>query len=144
MEKTLLRTRDALILTRLSGMDAESAVNSLTAAINSFNRSALASTTIVNKLANVDAAFAVSSQDLADALKRAGSTAKDAGGSFNQLMAIVTAAQQNTARGGAVIGIAFKSIFTKIHRPKTLEMLELVGIKTRDANSHLLNTVQIL
>ena len=61
VEQTLKRTSNALILTRLSGLDAASSVESLTAAINSFNKSALTSTEIVNKLANVDAAFAVSS-----------------------------------------------------------------------------------
>ena len=38
MEKTLLRTKDALILTRLTGMGAEEAVSSLTAAVNSFSK----------------------------------------------------------------------------------------------------------
>ena len=70
MEKTITRTRDALILMRLSGMDAEASVNSLTAAINSFSSAALNSTQIVNRLANVDAAFAVSSNDLAEAIRR--------------------------------------------------------------------------
>ena len=49
-EETLKRTRDALILMRLSGMDAESSVNALTAAINSFNRTAITSTEIIDML----------------------------------------------------------------------------------------------
>ncbi len=49
--ETLKRTRDALILTRLTGLDAASAVTDLTAAMNSFNKSALDSTQIINKLA---------------------------------------------------------------------------------------------
>ena len=114
VEQTLKRTSDALVLTRLSGLDAVSSVESLTAAINSFNRVALTSTEIVNKLANVDAAFAVSSADLAEALRRVGSTAADAGVSFDQLVAAVTSAQQTTARGGSVIGNSFKTIFTRL------------------------------
>ena len=38
MEKTLARTKDALILTRLTGMNAADAVKSLTAAVNSFTK----------------------------------------------------------------------------------------------------------
>ena len=143
-ETSLKRVRDAMILVRITGMDAKAAVESLTAAINGFNEAGLDSTAVVNRMANVDAAFAVSSNDLAEALKRAGSTAKEAGVNFNQLIAIVTAAQQNTARGGAVIGNAFKSIFTKIQRPKTLEMLEMIGIKTKQSSGAMKSTLHIL
>jgi TP901 family phage tail tape measure protein len=131
VEETLRRTSDALVLTRLSGLDAVSSVESLTASINSFNRVALTSTEIVNKLANVDAAFAVSSADLAEALRRVGSTASDAGVSFDQLIAAVTSAQQVTARGGSVIGNSFKTIFTRLQRPAVLQQLEQLGIKTK-------------
>jgi len=105
LEATLKRTKDALILTRLSGLDTVASVEALTATINSFSDAALDSTTIINKLANVDAAFAVSSADLAEAIKRVGSSAQDAGVDFDELLAIVTSVQQTTARGGAVIEI---------------------------------------
>ena len=132
VEETLKRTNDALILTRLSGMDAVSAVESLTAALNSFSRAAMDSTTFVSKLAAVDAAFAVSSADLAEAIKRVGSSAQEAGLDIDELIAAVTAAQQITARGGAVIGNSFKTIFTRIQRPRVLKALEELGIKTTD------------
>ena len=144
MEQTLLRTRDALILTRLSGMDAESAVASLTAAINTFNRSMLDSTKIVNKMANVDAAFAVSTQDLAEAMKRVGSTAQDVSVDFNQLLGAVTSLQQTTARGGPVIGNGLKSIFTRIQRTDTLDQLESLGVAVRGLQGDMLPAMQVL
>ena len=72
VEETLKRTRDALILTRFTNLDAASSVEALTTAINSFDKAALTSTQIVNKLFNVDTQFAVSSRDLAEALSRVG------------------------------------------------------------------------
>ena len=48
----------------------------------------------------------MSTTDLAEALKRAGSSALDGGVNFDQLLAMVTAVQQTTARGGPVIGNA--------------------------------------
>ena len=123
VQETLQRTRDALILTRQSGLDVEASVSALTATINSFNKTALNSTAIVNKLANVDAAFAVSSKDLADAISRVGASAQDANVSFNELIALVTSAQQVTARGGAVLGNSFKTIFQRLQRPDTLKRL---------------------
>ena len=77
----------------------------------------------------VDTAFAVSAQDLAEAFSRAGSTAEDAGVSFDQLLGLVTAVEQKTARGGAVIGNAFKSIFTRLQRGTTIEELKELGVQ---------------
>jgi TP901 family phage tail tape measure protein len=144
LEETLKRTRDALILTRLSGLDTIASVEALTATINSFSNAALDSTIIINKLANVDAAFAVSSADLAEAIKRVGSSAQDVGVDFDELLAIVTSVQQTTARGGAVIGNSLKTIFTRIQRTDTLDALEELGIQVRTIEGNTLPAIQIL
>jgi TP901 family phage tail tape measure protein len=144
LEATLKRTKDALILTRLSGLDTVASVEALTATINSFSNAALDSTTIINKLANVDAAFAVSSADLAEAIKRVGSSAQDVGVDFDELLAIVTSVQQTTARGGAVIGNSLKTIFTRIQRTETLDQLEELGIKVRTLEGSTLPAIQVL
>jgi len=130
--ETLKRTRDALILTRLSGLDVVSSTEALTATINSFNKVALDSTEIVNKLATVDAAFAVSSADLAEAIQRVGSSAEGVGVNFDQLIALVTSVQQTTARGGAVIGNSLKTIFTRLERTEVLDQLESLNIQVRN------------
>ena len=144
MEKTLLRTKDALILTRLTGMGAEEAVASLTAAVNSFNKSGITSAQVVNKMAKVDQAFAVSSDDLAKAISRVGSSAVDAGVSMDELLAITTAVQQRTARGGAVIGNAFKTIFTRIGRTDVQKKLAGIGVATRDMQGAMLPATKVL
>lgn len=144
VEETLKRTRDALILTRLSGLDAKESVEDLTAALNTFGELANDSTTLINKLATVDSKFAVSSRDLADALKRVGSTATDTGVSFDSLIALVTSAQQVTARGGSVIGNAFKTIFQRLNRPETLDFLENFNISVRNLQGEALASDKIL
>jgi hypothetical protein len=135
VEETLKRTNAALILTRLSGLDAKSSVEALTATLNSFAGSALDAVEVVNKLANVDAAFAVSSADLANAISRVGSTAVDAGVSLDELIALVTSAQQTTARGGSVIGNSFKTIFTRLQRGKVQDLLGSLGVDTSETQS---------
>ena len=132
VEETLKRTRDALVLTRLSGLDVVSSTEALTATINSFNKAALDSTEIVNKLATVDAAFAVSSGDLAQAIQRVGSSAESVGVNFDQLIALITSVQQTTARGGAVIGNSLKTIFTRLERTEVLDQLEQLGLQVRN------------
>ena len=144
MEKTLARTKDALILTRLTGMNAADAVKSLTAAVNSFTKEGVTSAQVINRMAKVDAAFAVSSEDLAKAISRVGSSAVDAGVSMNELMAITTAVQQKTARGGAVIGNAFKTIFTRIQRSDVQSKLKGFGVATEDMSGKMLNGIQVI
>ena len=143
-EETLKRINNAMILTRLSGMEATKSVETLTAAINGFGSAALDTTQIINKLATVDAAFAVSTDDLANALARAGSTAQAAKVSMDELLGAVTSVQQMTARGGAVIGNAFKSIFTRIQRSSVREQLEAIGVATMDASGNIRNAMSIL
>ena len=143
-EETLKRVNDAMILTRLSGLDAASSVSSLTAAVNSFTTEALNTTDVVNRLANVDAAFAVSSKDLADSMSRAGAAAMSAGVQFNELLAITTAVQQRTARGGAVIGNAFKTIFTRLQRSNIRESLEEIGVATTNMDGSFRSSASVL
>ena len=135
VEETLKRTNAALVLARLSGLDTVKSVEALTATLNSFSGSALDAVQVVNKLANVDAAFAVSSADLASAISRVGSTAQDAGVSLDELISIVTAAQQTTARGGAVIGNSLKTIFTRLQRGKVQDLLGSLGVDTSEGQS---------
>ncbi len=144
MEKTLKRTNDALVLTRLTGMKAADAVKGLTAAVNSFADAGLTTAEVMNKLAAVDMAFAVSSDDLINGLSRAAAVAQDAGMNIDQLIGSITAAQQITARGGAVIGNSFKTIFTRIQRPETLKQLEKLGIAIRDTEKNVLPAVMIV
>jgi len=144
MEKTLQRTKDALILTRLTGMNAADSVKALTAAVNSFNKEGATSAKIVNTMAKVDAAYAVSSEDLAKAIGRVGASAQSAGVNMNELMAITTAVQQRTARGGAVIGNAFKTIFTRIQRSDVQKKLRDFGIASTDMQGRMLNGMKVL
>ena len=144
VEQTLKRTRDALILSRLAGIDTMTAVADLTAAINSFSNSILDSTQLVSKFVAVDQRFAVSSADLAEAIKRVGSTAQDAGIGIDDLIGLVTTLQERTARGGAVIGNALKTIFTRVQDPDILDQLETFDITVRDMQNNALPALKVL
>lgn len=138
MEEVLSRTNDALTLTRLTGLKAAEAVSGLTAAVNAFGGAGLTTTDIIDKLAAVDVKFAVSSEDLINALERTGAVAIDAGVEIDSLIGLVTALQQTTARGGAVIGNGLKTIFTRIQRPESIRQLEEMGLAVRDLTGAIL------
>ena len=143
-EKTLKRLNDALILSRLSGLDAAQSVEGLTAAINSFKSSGETSSTILNKLVAISQKYAVSERDLIESIKRSASVADLAGVSFNELAAITTAIQQKTARGGAVIGNSLKTIFARIQDKGVLEDLDDLGIDVIGASGKVLSATDVL
>ena len=144
MEEVLSRTNDALTLTRLTGLKAAEAVSGLTAAVNAFGGAGLTTTDIIDKLAAVDVKFAVSSADLINALERTGAVAIDAGVEIDSLIGLVTALQQTTARGGAVIGNGLKTIFTRIQRPESIRQLEEMGLAVRDLSGAILPADQLM
>jgi len=144
VEQTLKRTSDALTLTRFTTLSASEAVDVLTAAANSFSETGITTAQIINKLVAVDTKFAVSAEDLAKGLARAGSIAQEVGVNFDQLNAAVTVAQERTTRGGAVIGNALKTIFTRIRSDETVQALRNVGVESLDAQGQLKGAIPLL
>jgi len=144
VEETLKRTNDALVLSRITGMGAAESVRALTAAVNSFTSQAVTATEVVNKFATVDSSFAIGAKDLPEAISRVGSAAAQAGVSLDELIALVTSAQVATARGGSVIGNSFKTIFTRLERGKTQDLLESIGVSTKDSEGKLKSTIDML
>ena len=144
IEDTLKRTSSAMKLAKVSGIEAKTAVEAITAALNSYNDVLLDSEKLVNKLVAVDAKFSVSAGGLVEAIKRVGSVASDAGLDIDNLIASITSAQQTTARGEAVIGNALKTIFTRAQRPKVLEDFEALGISTKNAVGNIRPLSQVL
>ena len=138
------RLGDSMILTRVSGLGATEAVSGLTAAINSFNKSGLSSSVILNKLSAAAVAAAVSERDLIEGIKRAGSVASLAGVSFDELVGVITAVQVKTARGGAVIGNSFKTIFTRIQSIEKLETMQNLGVQVTDTSGKVLGATKLI
>ena len=138
------RLSDSLILSRLSGLGAAEAVAGLTAAINSFNKEGLSSAEVLNKLSAAAVSAAVSERDLIEGIKRSGSVAVQAGVSFDELVGVITAVQKTTARGGAVIGNSFKTIFTRIQSIDKLETMQDLGVQVTDAGGQVLGATKLI
>lgn len=144
LSEQLKRTRDAMTLVKVSGVDVGKAVESITASLNTFNVELKDSTDLVDRLTSVDNAFAVSASDLAEGLSRVGNASQEAGVSLNETLGAITALQQRTARGGAVIGNALKSIFTRIGREDNVELLNNLGIATETVSGKTRDAIDVL
>jgi TP901 family phage tail tape measure protein len=143
-EEVIGRLNDAMILSRLSGLGATEAVFGLTAAINSFNKTGITSSEVLNKLGAAAVSAAVSERDLIEGIKRSGSVAIQAGVSFDELIGVITAVQQKTARGGAVIGNSFKTIFTRIQSLDKLQTMQNLGVQVTDAAGEVLSGTKLI
>ena len=143
-EEVTKRLNDSLILSRLSGLGASESVAGLTAAINSFNKSGITSAQVLNKLSAAAVSAAVSERDLIEGIKRSGSVATQAGVSFDELVGVITAVQAKTARGGAVIGNSFKTIFTRIQSIEKLKTMQNLGVEVTDASGQVLGATKLI
>jgi TP901 family phage tail tape measure protein len=133
VEQSLERVSTALKLVRVAGIDSEKAVSGITAAFKGFEGSGLTVAQIGDRLSQVDTKFATSTESLIEGLKRSSSSARASGVSFNELLAIITTVEERTQRGGAVIGNAFKTIFTRTKRADVLETFSDLGIAVLDS-----------
>ena len=143
VEDSLSRVSTALKLVRVAGIDSQQAVAGLTAAIKGFEGAGLTVAAIGDKLAEVDTKFAVSTEDLINGLERASASARVAGVSFDELLAVITTVQERTQRGGAVIGNAFKTIFARLGRYDTLDALKELGIQVLDAEGNVRDAIPL-
>ena len=144
VSESLSRVETALKLVRVAGVDSEKAVAGLTAAVKGFGDAGLNVATIADKLSAADTAFAVSTDDLINGLERAAASARVAGVSFDELLAVVTTVQERTQRGGAVIGNAFKTIFARLARVDNLRTLQDLGIQVTDAENNIRSAIPLI
>jgi TP901 family phage tail tape measure protein len=143
-EEVTKRLNDALVLSRLSGLSAADSVSGLTAAINSFSSAGLTSEQVLNKISAAAASAAVSDRDLIEGLKRSGSVAVASGVQFDELIGIIGALQERTARGGAVIGNSLKTIFTRIQDIEKLKTLQGLGVQVTDLEGKVLSSSKVI
>lgn len=90
---------------------------------------------LAGKLGSINAlagSFAVESQDLIFAIRRAGGAFKAAGGSLEELLALFTSVRATTRESAETIATGFRTIFTRMQRPKTIDFLRGVGIELQN------------
>ena len=80
--------------------------------------------------------YAVKSNDMAEAMQRAGSSSKSLGIDLNNLNAITVVIGEATQKSGSEIGNAIKTMETRLLRPDTVKVLESYGITVMKDAEH--------
>lgn len=83
---------------------------------------------IIDKINKVADNFPTTSQDIMDALKKTSSAFNLAGASIDETIALITAAEVASQRGGKVIGTALSNIVQQLKDEKRLTIAESLGL----------------
>lgn len=113
----------------------------LVAALNQFGIAASESEAILGSLNRVSKRFAVESDDLIAAIRRAGGVFALSAGevekpieALNQFVGVFTAVRSTTRESAETVATGLRTIFSRIQRRGTIDVLQQLGINLTDAN----------
>ncbi|MCY8301588.1 phage tail tape measure protein [Bacillus spizizenii] len=138
-------TKTAQVLQNVSDLTPTDTVNTLTAAMLNFNIAAGDSISIADKLNEVDNNYAVSTMDLANSIRKAGSTASTFGVELNDLIGYTTAIASTTRESGNIVGNSLKTIFARIgNNQSSIKALEQIGISVKTAGGEAKSSSELI
>ena len=135
--------KTSMLGANVTGLKTGEMANYLTGILAQFNIEAEKSSTIIDKLNEVDNNFAVTSIGLAQSINKAGEAAQQYGLTIDDLIGYTTAIQTSTRESGNQIGNMLKTVISRINMDKTQEKLTSLGIAVKDISGDLLplNTI---
>lgn len=87
---------------------------------------------VLGSINKVAAVFAVESDDIAVAVRRAGGAFQAAGGNLNEFISLFTSVRQTTRESAESIATGFRTIFTRLQRTRTQDFFKQFGVELRD------------
>ena len=126
------RTQTATLASNVTTLNAKDATEALTSAMVVFREEGSQSMRFLDAWTEVEAKHAVTSGDLANAIKKAAQAAKSAGFTFDELNGIVAAIGSVTRQTGNEVGTSLKFIFRQMtmgNAPKELAKLNIPVIQ---------------
>ncbi|WP_440110376.1 phage tail tape measure protein [Paenibacillus sp. QZ-Y1] len=144
-DQTMNLAKTTTLLQNISELTPGEAVDTLTAAMTIYNVEASKSIEIANKLNEIDNNYAITTQNLALSLTKAGAAGNTFGVSMEKLLGDTTAITTATRESGAVVGNSLKAIYSRLTTMKKSEgVLAKVGISMRDMSGEVKDVPIIL
>ena len=144
MLEVLDRTKTSVLASNITVLKAADATEALTSASKQFSDEGRGSIRFLDAWIEVASRHAITTKDLALALMRAGSAAKNAGVSFDQFNAIVTGIGTVTRQTGKEIGTSIRFIMRRLTTGKGAKELSKYGIATMLPTGQLRGAYDIL
>jgi len=140
----LERTQTATLAANVTTLNAKDATEALTAAMKVFNKEGKTSMHFLDAWSEVESKHAITAGDMADAIKKAASAAKNAGFTFDQLNGIVAAIGSTTRQSGKEVGTSMRFIMRRLTSEKGPKELGKLGISTITGSGELKGGFNIL
>lgn len=122
------RTRTSTLAANVTTLNAADATEALTAATKVYGLQGQSTLRFLDSWSQVEARHAITSADLANALKKAAAAAKTSGVDFDQLNAIVTGIGETSRQTGKEIGTSLRFMFRRLQGEKGPKELGKIGV----------------
>ncbi len=115
-------------LSLLTGRSITQSVEDLTAVLKAYRLESNEAINVVDSLTNVELVHAVTTADLAQALKQVASTASTTGVSLSSLIGFITAIKAETRDTGNKVGLSLRTMFARITTSSADAIQTLTGV----------------
>lgn len=88
--------------------------------------------------------YAVEANDLVSALKRTGGVFATTGGNVEELVALITKVRSTTRESADTISTGFRTIFSRLQRPKTIQFFKDLNIELEDARGNFVGNFEAI
>ena len=126
---SLSLTETSLLALNSAELNAQNATESLIGIMAQWELTASELPLVLDKINKTGDEFTVTSQDLVDGLLRSSGAARIMGMSLDQTISLLTVMREASGRTGAEVGNALNSILSYVQRPKSIDILEGLGIQ---------------
>lgn len=138
------RTRTSSLAANVTTLSASDATEALTSAMKVYGREGQSTLSFLDAWSEVEALHAVTSADLANAMKKAAAAAKTSGVSFDQLNALVTGIGETSRMPGKEIGTSLRFMFRRLQTEEAPKQLAGFGIPVIGEQGDLRSAYDIL
>jgi TP901 family phage tail tape measure protein len=127
MSEVMKLTETAMYGVNITGQSMSTVVSNLTAALKIYNINAEDSIQVMDKWIGVAARHAIEAGQLAEGMRRIGTMVREVGVSLDELHGYLTAVHVVTRRELSAIGTAFRTIFMRMARRSTLNLIQALA-----------------
>lgn len=138
------RTKTATLAANVTTLNAYDATEALTAATKIYGSEGGKAIKFLDSWSEVESRHAITAADMANALKKSASAAKNAGVDFDQLNGIIAAIGSTTRQSGKEVGTSLRFIFRRLTSEKGPQALGKIGIPTMTPEGDLRSGFDIL
>lgn len=131
---TLLATFDNL----------DSTTEAFIATMRTFNLTIRETEAALEDINLISKKYAVESNDLVEAIKRTGGVFAATGGTIQELNALFTSVRATTRESADTIATGFRTIFSRLQRPKTIEFFKELNIELADARGNFIGNFEAI